>query len=73
LKAGGARPQSVLRAHTAPNQALEPTTYSFGFAYASGGASPLAFVRQAKRGVSGRVQVPAEEGLTNHSYRVLHL
>ena len=25
----------------APNQALEPTAYSFGFAYASGGGSPL--------------------------------
>jgi hypothetical protein len=30
------------RGVTSPNQALEPTTYSFGFAYASGGGSPLA-------------------------------
>ena len=37
-----ARPQSVLRAYTAPNQALEPTISSFGFAYASGGGSPPA-------------------------------
>jgi hypothetical protein len=29
--------------HTAPNLALEPTAYSFGFAYASGGGSPRAF------------------------------
>jgi hypothetical protein len=27
---------------TAPNKALEPTAYSFGFAYASGGGSPPA-------------------------------
>ena len=26
-----------------PNKALEPTAYSFGFAYASGGGSPRAF------------------------------
>jgi hypothetical protein len=26
-----------------PNKALEPTAYSFGFAYASGGGSPPAF------------------------------
>jgi hypothetical protein len=32
-----------------------------------------ALVRQAKLGASCRVQVPAEKGLTNHSYRVLHL
>jgi hypothetical protein len=30
-------------------------------------------VRQAKLGASCRVEVPAEEGLTNHSYRVLQL
>jgi hypothetical protein len=30
-------------------------------------------VRQAKLGASCRVRVPAEEGLTNHSYRVLQL
>jgi len=29
--------------HNPPNIALEPTAYSFGFAYASGGGSPLAF------------------------------
>jgi hypothetical protein len=28
---------------TAPNKALEPTAYSFGFAYASGGGSAPAF------------------------------
>jgi hypothetical protein len=28
-------------------------------------------VRQAKLGVSCRVKVPAEQGLTSHSYRVL--
>jgi len=32
-----------------------------------------ALVRQAKLGASGRVQGPAESGLPNHSYRVLHL
>src|SRR5262245_12327973 len=32
-----------------------------------------ALVRQAKLGASCRVQVPAEEGLTSHSYRVLQL
>jgi hypothetical protein len=32
-------PKLVFRAYTAPNQALEPTAYSFGFAYASGGGS----------------------------------
>ena len=30
-------------------------------------------MRQAKLGASCRVEVPAEEGLTNHSYRVLQL
>src|SRR5262245_1177174 len=30
-------------------------------------------VRQAKLGACCRVKVPAEEGLTNHSYRVLQL
>jgi len=30
-------------------------------------------VRQAKLGASGRVKVPAEEGFTNHSYRVWQL
>jgi len=39
----------------------------------SGCSSGLAFVRQAKLGVSCRVQVPAREGLANHLYRVLHL
>ena len=38
---------------------------------AAPGAEPGALVRQAKRGASGRVQVPAEDGLTNHSSRVL--
>ncbi len=33
----------------------------------------VALVRQAKLGASCRVEVPAEEGLTNHSYRVLQL
>ncbi len=32
-----------------------------------------ALVRQAKLGASCQVQVLAEEGLTNHSYRVLQL
>jgi hypothetical protein len=32
-----------------------------------------ALVRQAKLGASCRVEVPTEEGLTNHSYRVLQL
>jgi hypothetical protein len=32
-----------------------------------------ALVRQAKLGASCRVEVPAEEGLTNHSYQVLQL
>jgi hypothetical protein len=30
-------------------------------------------VRQAKLGVSSRVKVPGEQGLTSHSYRVLQL
>ena len=40
-----------------------------------GGREPtwLPGVRQAKLGASCRVEVPAEEGLTNHSYRVLQL
>src|SRR2546425_5174438 len=33
----------------------------------------LCLVRQAKLGASCQVQVLAEEGLTNHSYRVLQL
>jgi len=37
--------------HNPPNIALEPTAYSFGFAYASGGGSPLAF------GFNGRKKV----------------
>jgi hypothetical protein len=32
-----------------------------------------ALVRQAKLGASCGVQVPAEQGLTNHSYQVLQL
>jgi len=32
-----------------------------------------ALVRQAKLGASCGVQVPTEQGLTNHSYRVLQL
>jgi hypothetical protein len=32
----------VFHAYAAPNQALEPTASSFGFAYASGGGSPRA-------------------------------
>jgi transposase-like protein len=32
----------VFRAYAAPNQALEPTASSCGFAYASGGGSPPA-------------------------------
>jgi hypothetical protein len=36
-------------------------------------APDLPGVRQAKLGASCRVEVPAEEGLTNHSYRVLQL
>ena len=31
----------------------------------------ISLVRQGKLGVSNWVQVPVEEGLTNHSYRVL--
>jgi hypothetical protein len=30
------------QAQAGPNKALEPTAYSFGFAYASGGGSPRA-------------------------------
>ena len=37
------------------------------------GGSPRALVRQAKLGVSCRVQVPAGEGLANHPYRVLRM
>ncbi len=33
---------------TAPNKALEPTAYSFGFAYASGGGSPPALGARAE-------------------------
>ena len=36
-------------------------------------AEAKALVRQEKLGASCRVQVLAEEGLTNHSYRVLQL
>jgi hypothetical protein len=51
----------------------KPTPYSLCsyVALASGRGSPPALVRQAKLGVSCRVQVPAEYGLTHHSYRVL--
>jgi hypothetical protein len=38
----------VFRTHTAPNQALEPTAYSFGFAYAFGGGSLPALGRLHK-------------------------
>ena len=40
---------------------------------ASGNRRPYRDVRQAKLGASCQVQVLAEEGLTNHSYRVLQL
>jgi hypothetical protein len=53
--------------------ALQLTAYSVRSAPASGRGSPRAFVRQAKLGVSCRVQVPAEDGLTNHSSRVVRL
>ena len=47
LKAGRrVRPQSVCRAHTAPNYALEPTAYSFGSA-----ALRLRFRRRLTAGV----------------------
>ena len=36
---------------TAPNNALEPTASSFGFAYASGGGSPRAFGFHGKKHV----------------------
>ena len=40
----------------APNQALEPTAYSFGFAYASGGGSlPALDVAKAPRGMHERL------------------
>ena len=35
------------------------------------GAINIALVRQGKLGVSNWVEVPVEQGLTNHSYRVL--
>jgi hypothetical protein len=34
-------------------------------------AIDISSVRQGKLGVSNWVQVPVEQGLTNHSYRVL--
>jgi hypothetical protein len=37
-----------------PNQALEPTAYSFGFASASGGGSPPAFGFHGKKQVGMR-------------------
>ena len=40
---------------------------------ASGNRRPYRDVRQAKLGASCGVEVPTEEGLTNHPYRVLHL
>jgi hypothetical protein len=40
---------------------------------ASGNRRPYRDVRQAKLGASCGVQVPAEQGLTNHSYRVWQL
>jgi hypothetical protein len=39
----------------------------------SSGLERSLLVRQAKLGASCRVEVPAEQGLTNHSYRVLQL
>jgi len=33
----------------------------------------MSLARRAKRGASGRVEVPAWEGLTTHHYRVLRL
>ncbi len=55
------------------NIAVEPTANSVRCAPAVGGGSPRVFVRQAKLGASGRVQVPAAEGLPTHSSRVLRL
>ena len=60
------------------NNAVERTGHSVRFLSGASQCtvarrSPLALVRQAQLGVSCRVQVPAEEGLTNHSYRVLRL
>ena len=54
------------------NKGMELTAYSVRsfLAPAFSSSSYLALVRQAKLGASCRVQVPAEEGLTNHSYRV---
>src|SRR5262249_14352246 len=64
----------AIHVHRIPSDlAPEPTAYSSGSACAFGGGSPRALVRQAKLGVSCKVQVPAREGLTNHLYRVLHL
>ncbi len=58
-----------------PNNRLQPTASSVRsfLAAAFGSGCGAALVRQAQLGASCRVQVPAEEGLTNHSYRVLQL
>jgi hypothetical protein len=40
--------QNLLTRKTAPNKAPEPSAYSSGFAYASGGGSALAFGLQSK-------------------------
>ena len=41
-------------ASSAPNKALEPTAYSFGFAYASGGGSPPALGARSGGGKRSR-------------------
>ena len=60
-----------------PNTTLQPTSGALRiqlFASWLSRRSRLSgrpLVRQAKLGASGRVKVPAEQGLTIHSYRVL--
>jgi hypothetical protein len=66
---GGARCASPAEPGTGAD-AQQPRCY---VAPAIGRGSPPAFVRQAKLGVSCRVHVPAESGLTHHASRVLRL
>src|SRR5262245_41127985 len=68
------------RTRARPNIALEPTAYSFGFAYASGGGSPRALgpytsctqagmARQEHQDRTGEDHHPKTEGSRQHTPR----
>src|SRR5439155_25247404 len=59
---------SLSRLAELPNTGMEPTAHK-----TRRGSCPKSLVRQAKLGAPCRVRVPAEQGLTIHSYRVLQL